>query len=564
MKRKRATTACHTKKTKCSSDDSDISSISSLLSEDQFLCSICLDIFTNPVSTPCGHSFCMTCIGVCWDRSDVCRCPLCKKNFPLRPDLSVNRSLAEITEQFKKTRVSALKEGTAKPGEVSCDICTGRRLKAVKSCLLCLASYCEIHMEPHLRVATLKKHKLVDPVQNLEDRLCKKHERLLELFCRTDQTCICLQCAETDHRTHDTICAESEWTEKKTQLKKIETEAQQMIQDRLKKVKEIKQATKLSKSCAQREIKDSVQVFTDLLCYIEDSQTEFIKLIDEKQRATERRAEGIIKELEQEIIELKKRNTEMDQLSHTEDHLLFLQSFQSLCSTQQTKDWSGITILSDLYLGDLKKAVCQLKDIVRIEVKRLSEIEFQRIRSQAVDVSLDPSTVNPWLILSADRKQVKHADKQQVLPDNPERFQSLCVLGKEGFTSGRHYWEVEVGEKGECFLGVARQSVNRKNFMKELTPKDGFWTVSPRHGKKLIACAAPPVILTLNLQPRKVGVYVDYEGGQVSFYNVEARSHIYTFTDTFTEKLYPYFCLSFNKDDINSPTLIISSVNCAD
>ncbi|XP_066578027.1 zinc-binding protein A33-like [Amia ocellicauda] len=182
----------------------------------------------------------------------------------------------------------------------------------------------------------------------------------------------------------------------------------------------------------------------------------------------------------------------------------------------------------------------------------------------AVDVTLDPNTAHPSLILSEDGKQVRHGNKRQALPDNPERFDSAVnVLGKEGFSSGRHYWEVEVGEKPKWDLGVARESVIRKGRI-TVSPKNGYWTVWLRNGNEYKAATHPYVPLLLSLKPQKVGVFVDYEGGQVSFYNVEARSHIYTFTDTFTEKLYPYFNPGLNGDGKNAAPLIISPVRPTD
>ncbi|XP_069044935.1 E3 ubiquitin-protein ligase TRIM39-like [Lepisosteus oculatus] len=541
-----------------------MASPSSVLSEEQFQCSICLDTFTNPVSTPCGHNYCLACIGGYWDSSDLCQCPLCKKTFYRRPDLSVNRSLAEITEQFKRTRVSSDEGLCAKPGEVSCDSCTGRKLKAVKSCLVCLASYCETHIQPHYQGAAFRRHRLIEPVESLEDRLCEKHERLLELFCRTDQTCVCVLCTETDHRRHSTVPLEQECGVKKTQLRKTVAEVQQMIQERLKKVEEIKQAVGLSKSSAEREIEDSVQVFTALRNSIERSQAELIELIEEKQRAAERRAEGIIKELEQEITELKRRNTELEQLSHTEDHIHFLQSFPSLCSPPHPKDWSDIPVHPDLCLGAVRRAVCQLEDRLREEVEKVPGVKFERLRKHAADVTLDPNTAHPKLILSEDGKQVRHGDTRQDLPDNPERFdRCVNVLGKDGITSGRHYWEVEVGEKTDWTLGVARESINRKGSI-TLSPRYGYWTVWLRNGNEIEACAGPPVLLPLSQKPQKVGVYVDYEGGQVSFYNVDNRSHIYTFTASFTEKLFPFFGPGLHQGGKNSAPLIICPVSHTD
>ena len=167
------------------------------LSEEQLQCSICLAVFTDPVSTPCGHNFCMWCIKEYWDTIQNYQCPMCKETFSVRPALKVNTTFREVVDDFKK------RSGLAKP-EVPCDICTGSRPKAVKSCLVCMVSYCEAHLEPHERVAVLKKHTLIDPVKNMEERMCQKHERLLEFFCRDDKMCLCLLCYEAEHQNHST------------------------------------------------------------------------------------------------------------------------------------------------------------------------------------------------------------------------------------------------------------------------------------------------------------------------------------------------------------------------
>ncbi len=189
-------------------------SVLASLPEDHFQCSICLNIFTDPVTTPCGHNFCKTCVSEHWDKSDLCRCPLCNKRFFVRPEISTNEVIEEISVQIKKRKVVS-PESAAAPWEVKCDVCTEVKLKALKSCLVCLTSYCGAHLEPHQRVPTLMRHKLTDPVDNLEERLCEKHERLLELFCRDDKICICLLCSETDHKHHETVPVEEEGAQQK-------------------------------------------------------------------------------------------------------------------------------------------------------------------------------------------------------------------------------------------------------------------------------------------------------------------------------------------------------------
>ncbi|XP_029112279.1 butyrophilin subfamily 1 member A1-like [Scleropages formosus] len=190
-------------------------------------------------------------------------------------------------------------------------------------------------------------------------------------------------------------------------------------------------------------------------------------------------------------------------------------------------------------------------------VKLRTKRELLKARSYAVDVTLDPDTAHPRLILSEDRKQVKYGDKKQDLPDNPERIDWWpCVLGKEGFSSGRYYWEVQVGDKTDWRLGVARESMNRKECV-TLNPTNGLWLIWLRNGNEYKALADPIVPLCLSVKPRKLGVYVDYEEGQVSFYNVEDKFCIYNFCGyNFTEKLFPFFWPGFC-----SSSLILSPVS---
>ncbi|KAM3877124.1 E3 ubiquitin-protein ligase TRIM21-like [Diretmus argenteus] len=543
-----------------------MSAASSLLSEEQFLCSICLDVFTHPVTIPCGHNYCKSCITQHWDINAQCQCPMCNKRFERRPELWVNTFISEMAAHFRKSAQkkasSSPDQRCAKPGEVPCDVCTGTKLKALKSCLVCLTSYCETHLELHQRITGLKRHTLIDPVENLEGRMCKKHDRPLELFCNTEQTCVCQICTVLDHKLHHIVSLAEAYLGKKTELGKTEAQIQQMIQHRQLKIREINQSVELSKEDANREISDSVLVFTALIQSVERGQAELIQMIEEKQKTTEKRADGFIKELEQEISELLKRTTEVKQLSHTEDQLHLLQSFPSLNPPPPTRDWRKVSVHRSSHEGTVRRAEDQLKVTLRYEMKKLfSDIELKRVQQYAVDVTLDPDTAHPELILSKDRKQVNHGDVKN-LRNNPERFSlCACVLGKQSLSSGRVYYEVQVTGIAEWDLGVARGSINRKGAI-TLSPKNGYWTMCLRKGKEYTARAGPAVLLSLKTKPQKVGVFVDYEGGLVSFYDVDAAALIYTYTGcTFTEKLYAYFspCLDGGKN-----CLIISPVNHTD
>ncbi|XP_005748000.1 E3 ubiquitin-protein ligase TRIM39-like [Pundamilia nyererei] len=539
---------------------------SNMLPEKQFYCPVCEQVFTDPVTTPCGHNFCQACIQSKWEGTDVCQCPACDRSFPSRPEISINIAFKELADTFKQMIVcsSAAPLSSAQPGEVVCDVCaaTSLQVKALKSCLVCLTSYCESHLEPHKRVVTLKLHKLMEPVKNLQDRMCKKHERLLEMFCRDEQKCVCQFCTETEHRDHKVVSVEDESTERKVIIKKSEADFQQMIQERLKKGEEIKNCLKLSTVSGDMEVEESDRLFTSLIHTIKERQTEVNAEIKEKQKAVERRAEELISELQQEITELQRRNTEMEELKNTEDHLHLLQHLPSITSPPPTKEWMEINIPPELCVGTVRRALSKVERTLMNEMENLKKEEMKRMQKYAVDVVLDPDTAHPNIVLTADGKQAGRGELLHVVPDNPQRFDPvICVLAKQGYISGRFYFQVSVGQKTFWDLGVVKGSVNRKGMITS-KPENGYWTVRLRNGDEYRALDSPSVRLPLKEKPEIVGVFTDYDEGTVSFFDVEARSHIYTFTGClFSEKVYPFFSPGVCDEGKNKGPLIITAVN---
>ncbi|XP_042583299.1 butyrophilin subfamily 1 member A1-like [Cyprinus carpio] len=221
--------------------------------------------------------------------------------------------------------------------------------------------------------------------------------------------------------------------------------------------------------------------------------------------------------------------------------------------------WMSITVVLSIITA---VAVATFVYIRRVRYLRRIQKEFTKRRKYAADVTLDPDTAHKYLILSEDGKQVRRGEKKQNVPDNPERFDKCGnVLGKQEFSSGRFYFEVQVKGKTDWDIGVARKSITRKGKI-ILSPQNGYWTVRLRNGNQYSACAGPTVSLSLKVKPQKVGVFVDYEEGLISFYDVESRSHIYSFSDQwFTEDLYPILNPCTNIKNKYSAPLIISSVN---
>ncbi|CAL8389343.1 unnamed protein product [Boreogadus saida] len=532
-------------------------------SEENFLCSICLDVFSNPVTTTCGHNFCRTCITKFWDEQVKYKCPVCNNIFDIRPDLQVNTLLSELATPFRKS-LQAKEQPCGEPAEVPCDVCSGTQVKAVKSCLVCLISYCQTHLEPHQRVAGLKKHRLVEPMDRLEDRICTKHNQLLELFCNTEQVCVCQFCTEGDHRSHPVVPLKEVYEVKTAQLGKIEAELPQMIQERKLKIKEIKATVERSKSDAEREIADGLQILTALMCCVEKGRDDFNQTVKERLKSIEKQAEDLIKELEQEIEDLTNRGLEVKPLSHTKDPLHFLQAFRSLKDPPHTRDWTTVEVRTPSYVGTLRRSLDQLKETLNMEMKKLCAAELKRVQQYEVDVTLDPYTAHPNLILSEDGNQVHDGDKERRLSDNPKRFtQCVCVLTRQSFASGRFYFEVQVKDKTQWRLGVARESINRKGHI-TVTPEKGYWSLYfDKDG--LVFRDDPAVSLPLRAELQKVGVFVDYDEGLVSFYDVEARVHIYSATGcTFIEPLYPILGPGLHDRGRNSAPLIISPVKQTD
>lgn len=179
----------------------------------------------------------------------------------------------------------------------------------------------------------------------------------------------------------------------------------------------------------------------------------------------------------------------------------------------------------------------------------------------AVDLTLDPDTANPWLMLSEDRKCVSDGNVELSFPNNTKRFDTApCVLSKEHISKGRSYWEVSVSSKTAWDLGVAKRSVNRKGVV-TLSPDDGYWAVCLRRGNEYRACDRESVLLSLRTQPQKIGIFVDFEEGRVSFYDTSASAHIYSFSGhCFNENLLAYLNPDINDTENNKGPLVIQPV----
>ncbi|XP_064190302.1 tripartite motif-containing protein 16-like isoform X9 [Anguilla rostrata] len=532
-----------------------------LLDQDQFSCAICLDLLKDPVAIPCGHSYCMGCIKGCWDQDDptgVYSCPQCRETFTTRPVLRKNTMLSEVVEKLKKTGLQTVPPAHcyAGPGDVACDVCTGRKRKAVKSCLVCLASYCETHLQPHYESPAFKKHKLVKATGNLQEKICSHHDKLLEVYCHTDQQCICYQCVMDEHKGHDTVSAAAERTEKQKQLGATQIKFQQRIQEREKELQDLRQAVQSIKRSAQAAVEDSERIFTELIRSIERRCSEVKELIRDQEKAEVSRAEGLLERLEQEIAELRRRDAELEQLSHTEDHIHFLQSCQSLCAPPGPGDFPSIAVSPHGSFEAVRKSVSdlkeQLEDVCKKELVKISEsvedIHTVEPRTRedflqrSCRLTLDPNTAFKYLRLSEGNREVTHVRESQSYPDHPERFEHWAqVLCREGL-SGRCYWEAE-WSGDEVFIAASYKGISRKGrgYDSVLGFNNKSWCLRRSYGRYSFQHNAVSTEIP-GPPSSRVGVYLDHGAGTLSFYSVsDTMTLLHRVQTTFTQPLYPGF-----------------------
>ncbi|XP_059419203.1 tripartite motif-containing protein 16-like protein isoform X1 [Carassius carassius] len=534
------------------------------LAQDQFSCSICLDLLKDPVAIPCGHSYCMSCITDCWDQDDqkgVYSCPQCRQTFTSRPVLGKNTMLAEVVEKLKMTKLQAARPAQcySGSGDVECDICTGDKNKAIKSCLVSTESYCQTHFEHHEEFHSGKRHKLTDATGQLQEMICPLHDKLLEIFCRTDQQCICYLCMLDKHKNHETVSAAAERTEKQRQLEETQRTNQQRIQERQKELEKLKKAVESHKRSAQTAVEDSERIFTELIRSIERSRSEVTQLIRDQEKAEVSRAEGQLEQLEQEIEDLRRRDAELEQLSHTDNHIRFLQSFQSVSVPPASINSPSISVSSIPSFGDVEKSVSHLREklehFFREEIEMLSSRvtniniiptsepetceEFLKYSHQ---LTLDPNTVNKNLVLSEENRVIEYIREEQLYPDHPDRFDSFPqVLCRES-VCGRCYWEVEWS--GWVGISVSYKRISRKGRGKEcefgcndqswsLYCSDSSWSIWHNNRR-----TALPVVSSSS----RIGVYVDHTAGTLSFYSVsDTMTLIHRVQTTFTQPLYAGF-----------------------
>ncbi|KAG2461956.1 E3 ubiquitin/ISG15 ligase TRIM25-like [Polypterus senegalus] len=534
------------------------------LSVDQYSCSLCKEVLREPVTIPCGHSYCMRCINDCWDQPDTegnYSCPQCQNTFNVRPELNRNTILAELIEKLMEVTAHASpSQSYAGPGDVPCDVCPGRKRKASKTCLTCLASYCDTHLQPHFYCPAFKRHKIDEVTGKLEEKLCGKHQKVLEIFCRTDKTCICLLCAATEHKNHKTVTPDVERAGRQSHLEKRRSIIKNRISEKETTLKKMKEKLEGIQSSAESEVQKHEETFKSILESIERLRSKVNEVIREYEKKEVRKVEEIMECLKEEIEELKRRDAELVRLSQSDDHIHFLKKFPSLTVLPGGGAAPNINVNCNLLpenlrkdLSDLKKSLgvvkgWELVKTIKTEVEDSGHI-LQNLRSRSYllkyscPLTLDAKTKNNWLHLFARTTMVAHMETQTPFSDHPERFEFWPqVLCSEALGGTHHYWEVEWSGE-EALIGVAYNAIQRSGESQEsrLGFNDKSWCLScSRSGYSVWHNSINTQISASYCQ--RIGVYLNCPAGSLSFYSVsDTMTLLHTFNAFFTEPLYPGF-----------------------
>ncbi|XP_064177215.1 zinc-binding protein A33-like [Anguilla rostrata] len=377
----------------------------------------------------------------------------------------------------------------------------------------------------------------------MSDTHCSLHGEKLLLFCEHDKEPLCLVCQTSKkHRNHSVCPVEQAALDLKEELKP----ALNLIKEKLKRFTEVEQECKKTaehiKSQAQHTERQIKAEFEKLHQFLQEEEEARLAALREEEEQKSQIMKEKIENITGHISTLTDKIAAIEKAMDNED-TSFLQSYKNIkeraqCTLQDPELLSGALIDVAKHLGNLK---------FRVWEKMLEMVQY-------TPVVLDPNTARVTLSLSDDLTTVRHTGREQKYPDNPERFKPCVdVLGSEGFTSGTHSWEVKVGNKSAWTIGVVKESISRKGNI-TCDPKRGFWVLMLRNGNEYRASGAAD--LTMRIKPQSIRVQLDYDRGEVSFFDSSDMSVIYTFKDTFTERVFPYFSPYLKKDKNEGPLQI--------
>ncbi|XP_040203041.1 E3 ubiquitin-protein ligase TRIM39-like [Rana temporaria] len=496
-------------------------------------CSVCLNIYTDPVNLRCGHNFCRVCIDRVLDTqrgSGGYSCPECREKFPDRPALQRNITLRNIVENFQSAQPNQEESG------VFCTHCVDSPVPAVRSCLLCEVSLCDKHLRVHKKSP---EHILCDPTFSMESRKCSVHKKILEYYCTEDYTCICISCSMTGgHKGHKIKSLIEAYKKKKETLSNV---LQKLLTKREETEERVQSLQEHRRRVEEGEADDTERVtvlFRDLKRRLEDLEKRVLREISG-------RAERIsisIRDLEIKKEELSRKMRHIEELCNMTDPLTVLQESDTgdLCDTEDgdnedrerreklLHDGGGLDVA-----GISHTLSTGLSDII-------TEVNVDFYVQGAADILLDVNTANNDLHISDDRKTVSWAHGNQNHPETPERFQDYPqVLSSQSFSSGRHYWEVDVGGSESWRVGMCYPSIDRRGGQSGIGNNNKSWGLDREDDQYKVIHDRKVILLPTKISSNRVRIYLDYEAGRISFYDLcDPILHLHTFTTTFTEPLH--------------------------
>ncbi|XP_068102626.1 E3 ubiquitin-protein ligase TRIM39-like [Hyperolius riggenbachi] len=501
---------------------------------EELSCSICLSLYTEPVTLTCGHSFCRDCIVTVLETQKasgkVYSCPECRREYPKRPLLRKNRKLSNIVDNF-----TAMQQ--EKP-EVQCTFCVDAPVPAVKTCQHCETSMCDKHLTAHNKTVD---HMLVEPTSSFIRKKCSIHKKLLEYYCSEDSTFLCVSCCLVGtHKGHQVELLEEASQKKKKELKGvlkkmapkrgINEERIQSLQDHKRKAQEK----------AADEKKRVTALFEDIRRQLEVHEMKVLNEITRQEEQISQSVSDLIQDLETQGGDLSRKMARIEKMCNMTDPITVLLDPKSDTADQDMEEPSVPGLDNFLILLELKKSINEL--ITQME----SKVDSCLLKK--ADLLLDAKTAHDLLDLSDDYRTASASETSYYRPHSQKRFITFPqVMSTQSFSSGRHYWEVEVSDYGEWDFGVSYPSIEREGEESGIGDNNKSWSFR-RNDDELFAYHDYSEIMSLKPQStcRRLGIYLDYEAGRLSFYQVDdAFSHLHTFTATFTEPLHAAFYVNY-------------------
>ncbi|XP_076830922.1 tripartite motif-containing protein 16 [Brachyhypopomus gauderio] len=443
---------------------------------------------------------------------------------------------------------------------VLCDFCLAKKMRAVKSCLTCLTSFCETHLQAHYEYPALMKHKLVTATGQLREKICAEHDKLLEVFCRSDQRCVCIMCIMEEHKKHDTVTAAAERTEKQKQLGVTLMASQQKIDERIKKWQDLRQAAESLKHSSQSVLEENDRIFTELIQALGRRHADVKEMVRAQETSMLTQAERHLGQMEEEITLLRMKHNDLEKLSHSDDHIHFLQSWQALTGPSGYEDLSKTTLVPQHSFDKAKKAISDLK----VQLEDVSKEELNRISQAVSDVqilqtvqpktreeflqfscrlSLDPLTAHPDLQLSRANTVVQMSSDPGHCPESPERFDFWQqVLCREVLATSRYYWEVE-WTGTEADIAVTYKDISRKgkDNVCSFGWNDRSWSLYCSESKYSFIHNSKSTTIPVP-SSSKVAVYLDSRSGTLAFYSVsDTMTLLHKVYTSFSQPLYAGF-----------------------